>query len=127
MEKQGHNTVQTLSRRRLLQTGTVAAALALAGCGSDEADEDKIATVIRRNPAELTDPGSDPIEVEALVHNIGQAADVEVSIEVVDLDGDIATTESTTESFERDEQRTVTIDVTPGPDGDVVFAEAEAK
>ncbi len=111
------------TRRRVLQGTATAALLAVAGCASSFDDDD--VTVIEREPAELTNPGSDPIEVRVLVHNIGAAGDVEISLEVVDLDDEVIETASTVEEFDRDEQRNVFIEVEPGPTGDIVFAEAE--
>ncbi len=113
-----------LTRRRLIQGAGTAAVIAIAGCAEDIDDDD--VNVINREPSELTDPGTGPIEVRVLVHNIGAAADVEIMLEVVDFEQDVIETASTVETFERDEQRNVFIEITPGPTGDIIFAEAQA-
>ena len=110
------------TRRDVLHLASAGTTAAIAGC-ADGYDDQEV-TVVERRPAELTDPGDDPIEVRVLVHNLGAPATVEVTVEVVDLDGDVIETVSTQESFDRDEQRSVYLEVTPGPTGDVVFAEA---
>jgi hypothetical protein len=111
-----------LSRRRLIQSAATAAAVGLAGCSTDA--ERKEVTVVGTEPDELTDPGTDPIEVEVLVHNIGIASDVEITVEAVDIDEDVVASNSIVEPFENNEQRIVYVELTPGPNADIIFAEA---
>jgi len=111
----------TLSRRQLLSSIPPVAVLGTAGC--TEVDEEEVEVVYRR-PAELTDPGTEPVEVEVLVHNIGVASDIEITVEAVGYQEDVVASTSTVEPFDRDEQRLVSLELTPGPDANIIFAEA---
>ncbi|MFC6721630.1 hypothetical protein [Halobacteriaceae bacterium SHR40] len=111
-----------LSRRQLIQSVPVALALGLAGCSTDVEEEE--VRVVGRQPAELKEPVTGSIDVEVLVHNIGVASDVEITVEAVDIDEDVVATNSIVEPFERDEQRTVSVELTPSPKADIIFAEA---
>jgi len=111
-----------LSRRRLIQLAPIALGLGLAGC-TTEVDEKEV-RVVGRQPAELKESVTGAIDVEVLVYNIGVASDVEITVEAVDIDEDVVASNSIVESFEGDEQRTVTVALTPTPSADIIFAEA---
>jgi hypothetical protein len=111
-----------LSRRRLIQSASLALALGLAGC-STEAEEKEV-RVVGNDPDELEEPVTGSIEVEVLVHNIGVASDVEITVEAVDIDKDVVATNSIVESFGSNEQRIVSVELTPGPEANIIFAEA---
>jgi len=111
-----------LSRRRLIQSAPLALALGLAGC-STETEQTEV-RVVGNSPDELDEPVTGSIDVEILVYNIGVASDVEITVEAVDLDEDVVATNSIVESFESNEQRTVTVELTPTPRADIIFAEA---
>lgn len=116
-----------VSRRRLLQGGVAASVVALAGC----TEEDVIAEVVEWSPRELDNPVEGTIEVDLLVHNVGAAADIEVTVEAVNTDeetddGRQAVTESVSviESFGRDEQRRTTANIEPGREATAILARA---
>lgn len=113
----------TLSRRRLLSVTGSATTVALAGC-ADDYDDDEV-TWVERQPAQLDDASTEPIEVRVLVHNIGAPNDVQISLEIIDLDGEVMETVMQTEFFERDEQRNVFIEITPGARADYIQPSVE--
>jgi len=122
-----------LTRRRLLRSAGVGTLVGLAGCAGDVTEGEVRATAVYVDPDELDAPVEGTIEATVMVHNVGIPADIEITIEAVDLDADPdepqeAITESVSfvESFDRDEQRTVTTEIEPGPLADGLLAEAGA-
>jgi hypothetical protein len=120
-----------LTRRQLLGylgSGTV---IGLAGCAGDVTEGEARATAVWVDPDNLDAPVEGTIEATVMVHNVGAPADIEVTVEAVNLDADpdqpeqaITASTSVVESFDRKEQRTVTTEIEPGPIADGLLAQA---
>ncbi|WP_336326210.1 hypothetical protein [Halovenus sp. HT40] len=120
-----------LTRRRLLRCAGAGTLVGLAGCTGDVTEGEPRASAVYVEPADLDAPVEGTIEATVMVHNVGISADIEITVEAVNLDADPdepeeAITESVSfvESFDRDEQRTVTTEIEPGPLADGLLAQA---
>lgn len=122
-----------LTRRRLLQGAGAGAVAGLAGCSGDITEGEVRAEAVSVQPDELDAPVEGTVEATVLVANLGIAADLEVTVEAVNLDSDsdepqdaIVNTASAVESFESDEQRKVQLEIEPGPQADGLLARVSA-
>ncbi|MFT4946073.1 MAG: hypothetical protein ACI8TL_000304 [Natronomonas sp.] len=126
-----------LTRRRLLQCAGAGTLAGIAGCtddvtgGGDVTEGEVRATAVYVDPDELDAPVEGVIEATVLVHNVGIPADLEITVEAVDLDADPENPEtavtgsvSVVEPFDRDEQREVQTKIEPGPRADGLLAQA---
>lgn len=123
--------VNDLTRRRLLRYAGAGTLAALAGCTGDVTEGEPRATAVWVDPDEFDGPVEGTIEATVMVHNVSVPADIEVTIEAVNLDGNpnkpeeaITESVSVVESFGRDEQRTVATEIEPGPLADGLLAQA---
>lgn len=122
-----------LTRRRLLQSGAALSTAGLAGCVAGGVTEGEVrATVVSVQPDQLDEPVEGTIGVTALVANHQRPAELEVTIEAVDLDKQteegrqaITATATVVEQFEQQEQREVTTEIEPGPTADGLLGRVE--
>ena len=120
-----------LTRRRLLRYAGAGTLVGLAGCTGDLTEGEPRATAVWVDPDDLDAPVEGTIEATVMVHNVGIPADIEVTVEAVDLDADpddpgqaITESVSVVESFDRDEQREVQTEIEPGPLADGLLSNA---
>jgi hypothetical protein len=114
-----------LTRRRLLRSVGASGLVGLAGCAADVTEGDVRAEAVYVAPDNLDSPVRGTVDAEVLVHNVGIPADLEITVEAINLDADpdepesaIVATASLVEYYEQDEQSAVTIPIEPGPRAD---------
>ncbi|MXR50761.1 hypothetical protein GRX03_03960 [Halovenus sp. WSH3] len=122
-----------LTRRRLLQSLGTGALVGVAGCTGEAIEGEVRAEAVYIEPDKLDSPVEGTVTATVLVANHGIPADLKITVEAVNLDADpdnpeaaITQTASIVRSFDRQEQREVTVDIEPGPLADGLLADAGA-